>query len=412
MKPMRHFAPIVALSLLPLVVLGQQQPPFNQAGVGYADYGFIIDIVGFSANNQKVSGTKVEFTATAETSKNTPQWLIQEPPPPGFAPYNYAYIREYRLTLGGEVLVDIVNQNKTFVSRKVRFASTHFAHLANVPIQVRAVAVFTCTDTQGNRLRPDLVVELSHTVTVQAYNKGTFLSTVERYENDQFVVDPSSAEAEIAAECVGNAIPGTQALRHGVDPGTVSAAQALRAADIAPKFKDSTTFFTVTHGLQSQGLRASHTDDMLYSWIEQQVHQNRTVPLYNLVVLIACNGVGNGTSGRTGDAFGVSDGNNGRPPAVNQCVIAFWPYVGADERNRESLPRWVELFFQYLDQGYSAGTAETLVYQDGVRIFGPAANGESRSSPIRPMKIGDSKTRLKGYYLAEEGTTTWYLITS
>ncbi|WKZ80410.1 MAG: hypothetical protein QY327_00655 [Fimbriimonadaceae bacterium] len=403
----RLLAGLWAVSLLPALVLGQQQPPFNQAGVGYADYGFIIDIVGFSANNQKVSGTKVEFTATAETSKNTPQWLIQEPPPPGFAPYNYAYIREYRLTLGGEVLVDIVNQNKTFVSRKVRFASTHFAHLANVPIQVRAVAVFTCTDTQGNRLRPDLVVELSHTVTVQAYNKGTFLSTVERYENDQFVVDPSSAEAEIAAECVGNAIPGTQALRHGVDPGTVSAAQALRAADIAPKFKDSTTFFTVTHGLQSQGLRASHTDDMLYSWIEQQVHQNRTVPLYNLVVLIACNGVGNGTSGRTGDAFGVSDGNNGRPPAVNQCVIAFAPEVGADKNNKVNLPRWTTRFFELLLDGHTVEYAEDKIYKEGIWLYGPGG-----TNTIRPMKIGDLKTRVNGYYKAPEGSTAWYTILS
>ena len=402
----RLLAGLWAVSLLPALVLGQQQPPFNQAGVGYADYGFIKDIVGFSANNQKVSGTKVEFTAIAETSKNTPQWLIQEPPPPGFAPYNYAYIREYRLTLGGEVLVDIVNQNKTFVSRKVRFASTHFAHLANVPIQVRAVAVFTCTDPQGYQRPDDRVVELSHTVTVQAYNKGTFLATVERYENDQFVVDPSSAEAEIAAECVGNAIPGTQALRHGVDPGTVSAAQALRAADIAPKFKDSTAFFTVTHGLQSQGLRASHTDDMLYSWIEQQVHQNRTVPLYNLVVLIACNGVGNGTSGRTGDAFGVSDGNNGRPPAVNQCVIAFWPDVGS-KTNKENLPKWVEAFYDLLAEGFTVGAAVTEIYERGIRLVGP-----NSSNAITPMKIGDVKTRLKVYYSAEEGTTTWYIILS
>ncbi|GIK32227.1 MAG: hypothetical protein HND43_06930 [Armatimonadetes bacterium] len=406
MKRVRHFAAIGALSLLPLVVLGQEPRPFNQIGVGFERYGFVISIDGFSADNQKVSGTKVEFTATAVTSTNTPGWLIKEPPAPGYAPYNYAYIKEYRLTLGGEVLEDLVNKNETYVGRKVKFASTHFTHLANVPIQVRALAVFTCTDPQG-LLKPDnRVVELSYSVTVQAYNKGTFLATVETYVDGQPVVDPSSVEAEIAAECVGIAIPGTQALKHGVDPATVPAGQALRAADIAPKFKDSTTFFTVTHGLQSEGIRASHTDDMLYPWINQQVHENRTVPLYNVVVLIACNGVGNGTSGTTAGAFGVSDGENGRPPAVNQCVVAFWPKVAADKRNKVNLPLWTTRFYELLSEGYSVGESEKKIDLEGIKLFG------SNGNAIRPKKIGDLKTRLKGYYGAAEGTTTWYIMTS
>lgn len=142
------------------------------------------------------------------------------------------------------------------------------------------------------------------------------------------------------------------------------------------------------------------TDDMLYSWIEQQVHQNRTVPLYNLVVLIACNGVGNGTSGRTGDAFGVSDGNNGRPPAVNQCVIAFWPYVGS-KTNKENLPKWVEAFFAYLNKGCTVNESIKRVRADGITLQNP------EGQIISPMKIGDSTTKIKGYYGSAEGVTTW-----
>lgn len=406
MRALRLLIAVLGGGAFASCVCGQSAPPFGQDGIGFSNYALVVSIAGFTQNAQKVSGTNVRFTAKAQATTVIPDWLVLAPPPQGQEPYNNGFVSEFKLTLGGEVLVNMAGQSSPTIQKSVRFASTHFEHLASVPIQIHAKAVLQCLAPNGDRLHPDLVVERTLNISVQVYNKGTFLATQETTDMfGQFVIDPGSLEAQLAAEGVDRAIPGTQGLNHAVDPATSSGAQNLRADDIAPKFKFSTTFLTVTHGLQGQGLRASHTDDMPYAWISQQVHENRQVPLYNLVVLIACRGVTtSGTTGITAGAFGVGDGINGRPLSIDQCVVAFAPAVGS-KSNSANLKLWVELFFGYLKLGYTVKeTTRRIKEEDGVYLKNP--DGQA----IVPMRIGDDKTKLIGYYGSPEGITTWYLV--
>ncbi|MCC6351152.1 MAG: hypothetical protein IT202_01430, partial [Fimbriimonadaceae bacterium] len=86
--------------------------------------------------------------------------------------------------------------------------------------------------------------------------------------------------------------------------------------------------------------------------------------------------------------------------AVNQCVIAFWPYVGS-KTNKENLPKWVEAFFAYLNKGCTVNESIKRVRADGITLQNP------EGQIISPMKIGDSTTKIKGYYGSAEGVTTW-----
>ncbi|MCO5295600.1 MAG: hypothetical protein M9921_01955 [Fimbriimonadaceae bacterium] len=288
----------------------------------------------------------------------------------------------------------------------IRFASTHFPHDSVVNFKVHAEAALR--DAAG--VTADLVVDVEGNQ--RAYNRGLFLATQETY-NGVYVIDPGGIAAGLARDCVDVARPRVQGMEHVVEPATSSEAQNQRQTDLDPKFKRNTVFVAITHG-SPDGIRASHTDEMPWDpasnpqSITAMVHDGRgSVPLYNLVLLLACQTAYNGSFDRVSKPFGIRSVNPG-PMTPDRCVVAFTTEVGT-ERNKETLALWTAKFLDYLGQGYTAKEAIDEVRNDNILIYPPARG----ASAVNPVVVGDTLTKLSGYYETSDSkgaVSAWYLV--
>jgi hypothetical protein len=200
---------------------------------------------------------------------------------------------------------------------------------------------------------------------------------------------------------------GLLGMNHTVDPLTAAAAASQRSSDLAPKFKANTVFSTVTHGIgQGDGLRASTNDDMYFTWIEDQVKTNRgDVPLYNLVVIFACQGLYVNKMNWIAYKFGIRDGNTYTPQSIDAAVAGTGAVISAMSPNDVNIPAWFEQFYGYLKQGYTIEDAEANIHKSGLNLY------TTGGSTFRPIFVGDKKTKLYGVYGLER-STAWYIVFS
>jgi hypothetical protein len=295
-------------------------------------------------------------------------------------------------------------------AKAVRFASTHFDHGSDVVIRLEVVFGLSIGPPgQGGQDGVHTMAPLE--VSVSVYNRGLFLATQETWQNNQFVIDPAGLTATLAKDSIGEALPRVQGMRHVVEPATSAEAQNQRQADLDPKFKRNTVFVAVTHG-SPNGIRASHTDEMPWDpasnpqSITAMVQTDRgDVPLYNLVLLIACSTAYNGDWDRISKPFGIRHTSPG-PMSLDRCVLAFTAKV-ATERNKDTLALWTAKFFDFLAAGYTAKEAREEVWNANIFLYSPSG------STIVPVCVGDERTKLVGYYETADSkgpVIAWYFI--
>lgn len=368
----------------------------------------------FHAPGVKVSGTNINFGANA--------WFTQMPAggTPTEPAWDQAWVKHWKLKMTGTVggaasattLVDATPAGfQEGYAKTVRFASTHFDHGSDVVIRLEATFGLSIGPPgQGGQQGEHTMAPLE--VTISAYNRGLFLATQETFASGSYSIDLTGIAATLARECIAEAIPRVQGMQHIVEPATATEAQNQRQVDLDAKFKRNTVFVAVTHG-SPDGIRASHTDEMPWdplsnpTSITAMVQTGRDVPLYNLVLLIACSTAYNGAWDRISKPFGIRHVNPG-PPSIDRCVVAFTTEVGT-ERNKDNLPLWTAKFFEYVAAGYTAKEAIDEVHGQNIFIYPPPMG----ASAVKPVVVGDIYTKLIGYYVGSESDeviSTWFQV--
>lgn len=119
--------------------------------------------------NTLVSGTNVNFIVSATTG-------VRPMPIPDDEPaYTTGYVAMYVVSIGNTaVSSDVMSPGPFELLEGIRFASTHFADDASIPIEFDVIFVL-----QGQGV-PDYPVALPPVaVNLKAYNKALYLATVE-----------------------------------------------------------------------------------------------------------------------------------------------------------------------------------------------------------------------------------------
>jgi hypothetical protein len=389
---------------------------------------------GYTAANKKVSGTNENFSVGTTIGP----LLSGDPPYEGSTPWEMVEFLEMELKFGSGAGAPShlwTNQPPNGgENHGVRLSTTHFPN-GSLEISLRVKIRFSRVTEP---LEPPFVFEDTVSVTVDIYNKATFLGTVERWGRTQaesemtppppphWWTDASWYPSQLASGVLPNAISGLQGMNHVADPSTVSGAKEMRQSQIAPKLKASTAFFTVTHGMTSQnGIRSSQLDDMPWQpnsdplSVAGMVHIGRgDFPLYNFVVLVCCTGVANGAWNLTSSAFGITYPS---PPNQDRCVLAWtgplddgcpttWDgHPIKPSPNQTTFPIWTQKVLAYLSSGYTVHEAARKTHEeDNVFVYPFPFQGTA----IQPVRVGDGSTKLKGTYQSPEGQAPCFTITS
>ncbi|BBO24207.1 MAG: hypothetical protein L6Q31_05355 [Fimbriimonadaceae bacterium] len=422
----RLLAGLWAVSLLPAVCFGQQQPPFNQAGVGYSNCALVISIAGFSTNDQKISGTKVEFTAKAEVTRTIPEWLILEPPPGGVE-FTDGYVSEIRLKVGGQELLHLsgLSPETKSVQRAVRFSSTHFPHGSSVVIELYGKAILERNEGESS------IVERTLRVLLSPYNTAIALGTVEEFldqldpphfskpgDPDYPGNPPYASMAALATQAIIPILTG-QSMNHVMVEGNGTGTdwrESTGPARLDVRLSQATLMFACTHG-SSTHWRSSKSDELYYFGLENEVatyvstgfgepRPPREVPEYNLAVFHACETLSTQSSNFNPKAFRLLPLAYPNPASVYQnkgyAGFANLVYYELIQPSGQTLDRHAATLFQFLASGHRLQHALNLTHGDDPDVETQPYWPRSRNAGtlMRMIVRGDPHTRLVNVYLS------------
>lgn len=185
-------------------------------------------------------------------------------------------------------------------SQIARFASTAFDHGWTINLTVRA-----CWRLSRDG-EPPKIVDVEHTVPVQAHNVAVPWATKEIESGGGFTV-PSpeqyyhvSSTARRAMHLLLRPAPYGQLMtvNHQVSPATADDSREQQESELQVLLQPGTLFVTMTHGHYGEsstlGLRSSYDDgdpatgDDLLTWTEIGTYVGTSVPLPNLALIWAC----------------------------------------------------------------------------------------------------------------------------
>ena len=361
--------------------------------------------------NTLVSGTNVNFIVSATTG-------VRPMPIPDDEPaYTSGYVGMYAVSIGTTtVSSEVLSPGPFELLEGIRFASTHFADDASIPIEFDVIFVL-----QGQGL-PDYPVALPPVVVnLKAYNKALYLATMEYWSGTQFLkpddqgypVPCQTADvAKLVIDAGAAKLNGTT-MNHTTVPDngdgtTYRESEGQNRLDT--NLSLATVMFACTHGEQGR-FRASHADELWYSptysnEVKTYVTSKpgtprppRDVPPYNMAFFYACETLAGGNNAPI--AFGLL--GLGSPGEVfpNKAYLGFAGKVKETlyQPSTETLEKHSERLMSFLMQGYTV--TDALRWTQDPNGNPSAKRARSWSDGLIDMLVkGDTYARLVNVYLS------------
>lgn len=345
--------------------------------------------------NQKVSGTKVEFTSNG-TSTLAPAG--SNPANPSVA-WGVVEVLGREVKIGGNSLsmpALPVPPDDQWVNA-IRFASTHFAHSTTQGLYVKTYWYLEGLDGQNVVYE---FPEVESTLDVSIYNKMVGWNTTQPIGDPPRYITLQSA---LTAGTAKSTICSTNDPRHELASGTMTY-HTMTKAEIIGSLNTTTFIHTHSHGTSSK-VESTGGESIYWVEIKNAVESGRTVPLPNIVVSYCCQTLA--TPYSSANAFHVMLNGN---VLANRAIAGF----DTDVWNGPIVNNEMSRTDEHAAELYKA-LADGKTIEQACNIaddLEPLLEDEDSGDSAIMMVNGDTYATIVGVYTNSQlqGSRPWYAV--